>query len=671
MPYPWIFMFHPKVQEDFVNFIYVFQTYSRIVQTHFMREETRYAKHPDLIPDNPHIAPIIESGLKVGIYNLVTGITRTRLKGKVIVNLEARRNGKTTKLLMSSVDTLQTPFGKALYAQQIYYGTQTDAKKFFHLMKNQLEIDKISANSVSTEGRISRRNNIIEYLYLTAEGENRGHKPVIVYVDEVGFMSNATIDKFMKAVEPSLRDNKANMVFLTSPAESLENTYITDLALDPERSCSQMLPSFLNDAKTEAGNYITSSTDLIATTLDLVKKNQKFMVKTTIFGIPLTYGGREIFRKLNFYVFNKRSLLSQDRYSHIENLTLSSPEEVEKQKQLSDLRRMYGSPSVNTPEGAFSPIKFSFLVSDLSFSGVGDYTVIMHIGVSTSGDLYVLNIFRAPTVATELEDTLVDFLLECLCSPHGEHLVRMYIEGKEADATPRIRTIQNIVKEYVIKNIEPHLNVPNHVTTHKGMSLSTKELKKRLSIKFGYINPTGGYFNDKKTANELLHGNTLNETLILSTSGSKLQRARTAITVLSRRSPITEERVKIVFMCPHTEDYVVDNVLAEILSIEASDLSSSNTKKKTSKNSHDDCLDTLVYGILVAEKLMESVSNGYDIRNNKVTILGNDGSINNQKELHKQRERKTNANRRKIKELENQSRKTKSQSIRSRPYKYS
>lgn len=630
IPYPFILIYDPIIRSQFVNFCHQFKKYPRIVQKYFDFHEEKYAKHPDLIPDSSITIPIIESDIKIGVKNPYTLIKRTTFTGKAIVKLAARRFSKTTDMNMSLIDILQVPFGKAVYSQHVYYGTRTDATQFFHLIKNQLELDGIEAKSTSTEGRITKRNNIIEYKYLTAEGENRGQKPTRAFVDEVGFISNAQLDKFMKAIDPSLRDNKANIIFLTSPAESLENTYITDLALNPDKAVTFMLPSFLNNAQTEAGTYITSPTDLIKTTKSLIDKNQKFMVKTTIFGIPLLIGGREIFIKPHFYVFNKRSLSSEDGpdiYNHLEHLKHLDEEEIKHQQELSDLRRNYGSPSTEE----FSPIKYSFLVADLSFSGIGDYTVIYHVGVSVSGDIYILRIFRQPTVASEIDDILINFLLECLCSSHGSHLTRMYIEGKSADAATRIRNLQLLMKDFVEKKILPFENVSNYVHSHNGMSLPVKELKKRLSLKFGYINPKGGYFDDKKPANELLHGTTMDDTLFLSTSGSKIERARTAVSVLSRNSHITQEKIKIVFMCPYTEDYIVDAVLSEVLSMEALDLD--QKKKKGSANAHDDAFDTLVYAILLSEKLNDSILRGHDITSRGTTVISGDGSLSSKKNL--------------------------------------
>lgn len=643
IPYPSIFITDPIIKIRFAKFCAIFKCYPRVIQTYFIYMEERYIKYPNLIPKTHHTKEIVESKILVGQENKITKIRRTNYNGKVCCWLMARRASKTTYINIRSVDLLQTPFGSENYAQQIYYGTKDDADEFFTKITTQLQLDKIKAKVTSTDGKVTKENNVIEFRYLSAKGGNRGHKPISVAVDEVGFISNKQLDLFMQAVEASMRDNKANIVFLTSPAESLENTYLTNLALNPMQSITFMLPAFFNNAKNHEGQPINSSLELIANTQNLVQKNEKFMVKTTVFGIPLLQGGREIFVKPHFYIFTKRSLDPKESpYDHIKNFEQLSEEERKEAVYLSDIRRKYGTPTSllklydrnldNEYDikklSAYKSIVYSFLVSDLSFSGVGDYTVIFHVGVSISGDIYIVNIFRQPTAAQYIENYLLNFLLDCLCTPHGESLKIMYIEGKHSDASVRIRTLKNMVRQYVDKSLKPYLlNNEEASTTRKDNIIKIKTLISRLeNIEFGYINAKGGTFVADKTAQQLLHGATRDDLLYLSTSGSKIERARTAISVLSRISYITNEPMKIVFMCPNNDDYIINDIVSECLSIESRDLTTIE-KKKGQANAHDDAFDTMVYALLVSEKINDAITRGFDI-NKGFKILEAERAIN-------------------------------------------
>lgn len=632
IPYPAIYITDPIIKRRFASFCSIFQSYPRILQSFFLYNEERYTRHPDLIPDNNLTRPLVENGIRVGVKNLRTNIERTTYKGKVCCWVMARRASKTTYINIRSVDLLQIPFGSGDYAQQIFHGTKDAADEFFDKLTTQLSIDKITnTKATSTDGKIKFNNNIIEFRYLTSKGGNRGHMPITVAVDEVGFITNQQLHLFMEAVDASMRDNKSNITFLTSPAESLENTYLTNLALNPDASVTFMLPAFFNNAKNRDGQMINSSLSLIATTQKLVKENKKFMVGTTIFGKPLLQGGREIFIRPHFYIFNKKSFdPNESDYAHLPHIKDLEPQEQERQKTLSDTRRYYGKPQ--EPNEPYKKIRYSFLVSDLSFSGIGDYTVIFHVGVATSGDIYILGIFRQPTVAANIERHLIDFLLDRLASPYGDTLRILYIEGKDSDASVRIRTLKQMVGEYNRTELEHLSQIGQTVINRKGYNIDLKTFRERISnVAFGAINPKGGVFNAMKPAGELLHGATQEEMLYLATSGSKLDRARTAASVLSRISPITQEPIKIVFFAEDTDDHVVEDVMNEILSKEAASLS--NNKNKNQANAHDDAFDTLTYAILVCEKVNDAeLRRGFDI-NNGFKILSAEKSMQSKKAL--------------------------------------
>lgn len=615
IPYPAIFITDPIIKRRFASFCTIFTSYPRLLQTFFIYNEERYTRHPDLIPKSALIDVIIENSVIIGVRNKRISIVRTSYEGKVCCWLMARRASKTTYINIRSVDLLQIPFGVEDYAQQIFHGTKDAADEFFDKLTTQLSVDKItSAKATSTDGKVKLNNNTIEFRYITSKAGNRGHKPITVAVDEVGFITNSQLHLFMEAVDASMRDNKANITFLTSPAESLENTYLTDIALNPDKSVTFMLPAFFNNAKNKDGQRINSSLNLIASTQKLIKENKKFMVGTTIFGRPLLQGGREIFIRPHFYVFNRKSFdPNESDYAHLPHLADLSEEEKLRQKQLSDKRRFYGEPQDKGEP--YKKLRYSFLVSDLSFSGVGDYTVIFHMGVATSGDLYVLAIFRKPTIAADIERHLTEFLLDRLASPYGDTLRILYIEGKESDASVRIRTLKQMVNTYNQNELEKMKALGHNDVSRKGYVVHVETLQERIrNVAFGSINPKGGVFKNFKPASELLHGSSPEELLQLSTSGSKLDRARTAVSVLSRMSPITEEPIKIVFFCPDTDDHVIEDVVNEILSKEAVNLA--QNKSKTLANAHDDAFDTLTYGILVAEKVNDvELRHGFDIHN--------------------------------------------------------
>jgi hypothetical protein len=208
----------------------------------------------------------------------------------------------------------------------------------------------------------------------------------------------------------------------------------------------------------------------------------------------------------------------------------------------------------------------------------------------------------------------------------------LYVEGKDADASVRIRTLKQMVSEYNKTELGRLEAIGQSIVTRKGYSVELKTFRERISnVAFGAINPTGGVFNSMKPAGELLHGVTQEEMLYLSTSGSKLDRARTAASVLSRISPITQEPIKIVFFAQDTDDHVIDDVVNEILSKEAASLS--NNKNKNQANAHDDAFDTLTYAILVAEKVNDAeLRRGFDV-NNGFKILSAENAMNSKKAL--------------------------------------
>ena len=56
-------------------------------------------------------------------------------------------------------------------------------------------------------------------------------------------------------------------------------------------------------------------------------------------------------------------------------------------------------------------------------------------------------------------------------------------------------------------------------------------------------------------------------------------------------------------------------------------------KKKGSANAHDDAFDTLVYAILLSEKLNDSILRGHDITSRGTTVISGDGSLSSKKNL--------------------------------------